>query len=203
MVLPRFNCAELTSSPCRKGSRCALLSLREGDHIGEEALILNSRWSLSVVAAEYTEAVTLDADALLRCLRVTGALHFLGAPSVDEWLKKAAGGTAVQAAIKAAEQFQRQCRIVQTNISQTQQKKKIMQMLERTDIGIRIIISVSRELIRVLCTYMLHSRRIVDHSAGVLSPPAMAGGVPHGHPLLPSLDSAEVSAQCGRGAALS
>ena len=78
---------------------------------------------------------TLSAEALHRCLRRAGALPAAGAHSVDDWLRHAAGGSAQQAASKAAAAFHHQCKVVQTNMAQTQQKKKIMQMLEKADIG--------------------------------------------------------------------
>lgn len=111
------------------------MTLRTGDHIGSEALFMNSRWSLSVVAAEYTEVACLDISGLLKCLQRAGALNALGVDSIDPWMSAVAGGAAMAATVKAAEGFQRQCRVVQTNMSQTQQKKKILQMLEKTDIG--------------------------------------------------------------------
>lgn len=120
---------------CRKGSKCALLSLHEGDHVGEETLILNRRWSLSVVAAEYTEVVCLDSCALHRALDKSRTLSALGEASLDGWLCRAAGGDGMKASLKASADFQRQCRVVQTNMAQTQQKKKIMQMLEKADLG--------------------------------------------------------------------
>jgi hypothetical protein len=54
--------------------------------------------------------------------------------SVDEWLGAVVGGGAAAAAKRAVEQFHRQCRVVQTNMAQTQQKKKLMDMLEKTEI---------------------------------------------------------------------
>lgn len=116
----------------RSGSRCALMSLRDGDHIGEETMLLGNSWPVTVQASEYTEALVLthrDMRDAVNAAVGADANYF------TKWIEDAAGGEALKAAERASADFHKRCLTVQANMSQTQQKKKIMDMLEQADIG--------------------------------------------------------------------
>ena len=170
-------------------SHCALLSLREGDHVGEQCLFLGGKSRISAQASEFTELLVLTRDSLERVIRdilnskstvtvghrgmlcdtvrkqstsamTTGrrlssvvdimilnkrisqitegsspvVIAIASVDTIDKWIATACGSRSINATVSAAEDFHLKCLRVQNNI-QTHQKKKMLEMLEKVEIG--------------------------------------------------------------------
>jgi hypothetical protein len=122
-----------------EGSKCALMTLLEGDHIGGESLFLNNPWSVSLLVPEYAEVLMLNVDSLCSALCEIGLVQpGFGVDNdklFNEWLACDFNKEAMLATISAQEEFCRKCRVVQANINNTYQKKKMMDMLETINSG--------------------------------------------------------------------
>ncbi len=170
-------------------SHCALISLREGDHLGEQSLFLGGKSRISAQASEFTELLVLTRKSLERVIKdilnskssvsvghkgmlceavrkqststmATGrrlssvvdimilnkrisqitdgsspvVIAISSVDTIDKWIATACGSRSINATVTAAEEFHLKCLRVQNNI-QNHQKKKMLQMLEKVEIG--------------------------------------------------------------------